>query len=416
MMNLLKIFERREKSLPPQSDGGLDMLAADFFKDPYPFYAHLRRHDPVHWTKQGCFLLTRHSDILHALKHPLLGSAPADFAATHPRNRHLFVCADVASNLLPFMDGPDYVLARQYMGPVLRKTFEENPPDAEAAARDLIAPLLEKGTFDVLNDFGRPLSLRLICEFMGLSDGESEDLYRWTDNFFRLFSPLPKAAERVRIDRELTEFRAYFMGVVEKRRSNPGKDLVSCLMLREIEGRRMNEEHLVDNCMLIFADAIENVDAAIAAAVLALHRHPGELRRLRKDPALISEAVEESLRYDPPGQTAPRIVREDFDLLGTPVRRNAVVLLGLGSANRDASVYRDPDRFMLDRPKRDHLAFGKGNHSCLGFFLVRSEMKAALSALLSHAKSINVHDDNLTWDHRPGHRWLTGLDITVTQN
>jgi cytochrome P450 len=413
-VNLLGLFQLKETSRPPQSKEGLDMLAGEFFEDPYPFYAYLRHHEPVHRTKQGCLLLTRHADILRALKHPLLGSAPADFATTHPRNRHRFVCSDVASNLLPFMDGPDYVLARQYIGPVLRKTFEEHPPDTDAAAGEILPQLLEQGAFDVLNDFGRPLSLRIICGFMDLSPDESADLYRWTDNFFRLFSPLPKAEERVQIDRELTEFRGYFRGVIESRKSTLGKDLVSSLMLRQIDGRRMNEEQVIDSCMLIFADAIENVDTAIAAAVLALHMHPGELRRLRKDPDLMSEAVEEALRYDAPGQTAPRIIREDCDLFGTPVRRNEVVLLGLGSANRDASVFTDPDRFVLKRPKRDHLAFGKGNHSCLGFFLVRSEMKAALSSLLAGTKKIEVHTDNLTWDHRPGHRWLKSLNVTVT--
>jgi len=413
---LLNWLRRRESKVHPPHPGGLDMLSEEFFDDPYPFYSYLRRNEPAHWTKQGCLLLTRQEHILRALKNPALGSAPADFAATHPRNRQLFVCADVASNLLPFLDGPEYIRARQFMGPVLRKTFEENPPDAEGPARQILNPLLEKGTFDVLNDFGRPLSLQVICDFMGLPLDGREDLCRWTDNFFRIFAPLPKAAERKLIDQGLTEFRSYFRDILERRRLKPGNDLVSRLLLKKIDGEGMSDGQIIDNCMLIFADAIESVDAAIASALLALHHHPKQFRRLRNHRELLPAAVEESLRYEAPGQTAPRIVREDTEIEGVPARRNSVVLLGLGSANRDEAAFKNPEIFDLSRPKQDHLSFGKGNHSCLGFFIVRAEMKAALGALMEGTREIAVHDEGLSWEHRPGHRWLTALSITVTKN
>jgi cytochrome P450 len=412
-MSMLRRFIKAPEQAP--GEGGLDTLSAEFFHDPYPYYRYLRTRDPVHLTRQSCLLLTRQKDVLRALKNPALGSAPADFASTHPRHREVSTCANVASNLLPFLDGPAYVRSRQFLGPVLRKTFENNPPDAAAPAARLLGPLLEKGTFDALNDFARPLSLQVACEFMGLPMDHSQDLYRWTDNFFRLFSPLPPSGERGTIDLGLTEFRAFFRDILAVRRREPGTDLVSQLALRQIGGEGLNDAELIDNCMLIFADAIENVDAAIASALLVLHQHPREFRRLRKDPGLLPAAVEESLRFEAPGQTAPRIVRDDTAIEGVFARRNTVVLLGLGAANRDPEAFADPDVFRLDRPKAEHLSFGKGNHSCLGFFLVRAEMKAALEALLRATRSIDVPDDDLTWAHRPGHRWLTQLNITISR-
>ena len=412
-MNFLRRFAKPKEQAP--GDGGLDTLGAEFYRDPYPFYRYLRTRDPVHLTRQGCLLLTRREDVLRALKHPLLGSAPADFASTHPRNRDTSVCANVASNLLPFLDGPAYVRARQFLAPVLRKTFESNPPDIPAAVAGLLPPLLERGTFDVLNDFARPLAMQVACEFMGLPQDRTQDLYDWTDNFFRLFSPLPASGERDKIERGLTDSRAYFRDILAVRRREPGRDLMSQLAIRQIGGEGLSDAEVIDNCLLIFADAIENVDAAIASALLALHQHPRELRRLRKDAALFPAAVEESLRFDAPGQMAPRIVREDTMIEGVFARRNTVVLLGLGAANRDPQGFGDPDEFRLDRPKQDHLSFGKGNHSCLGFFLVRAEMKAALEALFGATRSFEVHDKKLTWAHRPGHRWLTHLNITVSR-
>jgi len=395
--------------------GGLDTLSEEFFRDPYPFYRYLRTHDPLHWTKQGCLLITRRADVLQALKNPILGSAPADFATTHSRNRDLLVCADVASNLLPFLDGAAYVRTRQFLAPALRKSFEANPPDAAAAVARLLPPLLERGAFDVLNDFARPLALQIACEFMGLRSGRHDDLYRWTDNFFRLFSPLPAALEREQIDRRLIEFREYFREVLDERRRRPGEELMSMLAAKQIGGEGLSDQQIIDNCMLIFADAIENVDAAIASSLLALQRHPAEFRKLRNDPDLLPAAIEEALRYEAPGQTAPRVVREDAVIEGVFVRRNTVVLLGLGSANRDPEAFEDPDSFSLSRPKQDHLSFGRGNHSCIGFFLVRAEMKAALGGLLASTRKVKVHDKDLSWEARPGHRWLTSLNITVSR-
>jgi cytochrome P450 len=411
-MMLHWLRRKKSKEIMPPPDG-LDMLSTEFFNDPYPYYKYLRNNEPAHWTKQGCLLLTRQEQVLRALKNPVLGSAPADFATTHPRNRQRFVCADVASNLLPFLDGSDYVRTRQFLGPVLRKTFEESPPDTEGPARRILEPLLEKGTFDVLTDFGRPLSLQVICKFMGIPLDNQDDLCRWTDNFFRIFAPLPKAAERNLIDEGLTQFRGYFRDIVERCRRSPGDDFISRLILKKIDGAGMSDEQIIDNCMLVFADAIENVDAAIAGALLALHQHPKEFRKLRKQPELLPGAVEESLRFDAPGQTAPRIVRDDTQIEGVTARRNSVVLLGLGSSNRDESVYKNPDVFDLSRPKQEHLSFGKGNHSCLGFFVVRSEMQAALGALIEGTRDIEVHDHDLSWEHRPGHRWLSALHVTV---
>lgn len=412
-MNLLGRLIKAPERAP--GSGGLDMLGGDFYQNPYPFYRYLRTRDPVHMTKQGCLLLTRREDILRALRNPILGSAPADFAATHPRNRTVSVCADVASNLLPFLDGAAYVRARQFLAPVLRKTFETNPPDAVAAAERLLAPLLDEGSFDALNDFARPLSMSVACEFMGLPPDRMEELFAWTNNFFRIFSPLPSAEDRDRIECGLTDFRAYFRSILSERRRKPSHDLISQIALRQVGGESLSDAEVIDNCMLIFADAIENVDAAIAGALLALHQHPRELRRLRKANDLLPAAVEESLRFDAPGQTAPRIVRDDTMLEGIFARRNTVVLLGLGSANRDPQAFQDPDVFRLDRPKQDHLSFGKGNHSCLGFFLVRAEMKAALEVFLKATRSFHVDDRNLAWAHRPGHRWLTHLNVTVSK-
>ncbi len=411
---LSKLFRKKTDALPP-TPGGLDMLSAEFFDDPYRYYKYLRQNEPAHWTKQGCLLLTRRDHVLKALKNPLLGSAPADFAATHPRNRKLFVFADVASNLLPFLDGADYVKTRQFMAPVLRKTFEENPPNAKGPAARILHPLLDKRTFDVLNEFGRPLSLQVICEFMGLPLESQDDLYRWTDNLFRIFVPLPDANGKRLIDKGLSEFRGYFQEIVKARKLKPGKDLISKLLLNRIGGEGMSEAQIIDNCMLVFADAIENVDAAIASAVLSLHNHPKESKKLRANLELLPAAVEESLRFEAPGQTAPRIVREDTEIEGVPVRRNSVVLLGLGSSNRDESAYGDPEVFDITRTTKEHLSFGKGNHSCLGFFMVRSEMKAALGELIEKTVKLHVHTENLSWEHRPGHRWLTHLNVTATR-
>ena len=418
MRPVLRLFERlrgtRPEPAPSPREGPLDLLDPAFVRDPYPAYARLREADPVHRTKSGGFLLTRHADIVAALAHPALGNAPSRHAVVHARNRDRHVSASVAANILPFLDKPEHVLPRRLIASAFRAHLKANPLDAGAIARDLLAPRLRAGTMDAIADFGKPLSVEAIARFMGLPAANREELTRWSDFFFYLFAPMPSADALRRTDEALAAFRAYFAQLVAARRKAPGNDLVSRLIAEEEDGRRLSGEELVDTCLLIYSDGVENVDAAIANTLLALHRHPDEMRRLRTSPDLVPGAVQEALRYDSPAQVIARVAREDIVLDGRAVRRDQAVFLALGAANRDPAVFADPERFDIGRDASALLTFGKGRHSCIGAPLVRLQVEAALRVLIGTTAASEVDTERLVWTARAGHRWLEALPVRLT--
>jgi cytochrome P450 len=399
----------------PQARGpdapGLDLLGADFLADPYPFYAHLRQHDPIHRARQGSWVLTRHADISAAFADPRLGNAPSAHAVVSARNRARYACADVAANVLPFLDKPAHTQPRRLVVTAFRAALRERPPDIEAIAAALLRSLADRPVIDSIADYATPLSVRTISTVLGLPAADAADLARWAQHFFFLFAPMPTAAIRACTDAGLTEFRAYLAEIVQRRRVQPGDDLISLLLSADDAEGRLSEPALVDNCMLLVADGIENVDRGFANTLLALHRHPDQFAQLRTAPHLAGAAIAEGLRFDPPGQLVARIAREDFELGGHAIRKDGVVLLAVGAANRDPAAFDHPDRYDLARPEGEPLSFGRGRHSCIGAPLVRAEMQGALEMLLRLTHDITVDDHNLAWEARLGHRWLKALPV-----
>jgi cytochrome P450 len=392
---------------------GLDLLDAAFLADPYPFYAHLRQHDPVHRARQGSWVLTRHADIKAAFADPRLGNAPAAHAVVNARNRERYACADVAAHVLPFLDKPAHTEPRRLVATAFRAALRERPPDIEAIAAALLRSLADRPVIDIIADYATPLSVRVISAMLGLPAADASDLARWAQYFFFLFAPMPTTAIRESADAGLTEFRAYLAEIVQRRRVRPGDDLISRLFSADDAEGPLSEPALIDNCMLLLADGIENVDRGFANTLLALHRHPDQFAELRAAPQVAGAAIAEGLRFDPPGQLVARIAREDLELGGHAIRKDGVVLLAVAAANRDPAIFQHPDRYDLARPESEPLTFGRGRHSCIGAPLVRAEMQGALEILLRLTHDITVDDRNLAWEARLGHRWLKALPVSL---
>lgn len=403
--------DRRRASRAPVADlkDGLDLLDPLFVQDPYPTYAALRAQAGLHRCKSGALLATRHRDVMEALASPFLGNRPSPLSVVHARNRDRFASASVASNILPYQDKPEHIVPRRLVGAAFRAHLAESKPDTLAIATALLRQHADGGTFDLLADFGRPFSARIMAALMGLPEDDLRQLTAWSQFFFRLFAPFPSVRVREQTDQALSEFRAYFAALIGARRKQPHHDFISRLTAQESDGRRLSDIEIADNCMLLFSDGIENLDAALANLVLALDAHPSAADRVRRTPSLRAGAVREGLRYDSPAQIIPRIAREDGAIGGRAVRCGSVIFLALGSANRDEGVFPEADAF---DPARDHqavLSFGKGSHSCLGRSLVIDQLEAALTALISASSAWEFDRGSVVWQPRFGHRWPTAL-------
>ena len=267
--------------------------------------------------------------------------------------------------------------------------------------------------FDVLHDYATPYSSAVLCDLLGLPRCDGEALKSWSEFFFYLFASMPSEAIRDQLDQALEEFRAYIGLAVDQRRREPRRDLISAMLEMEIQGAKLTEAQVIDHCMLLFADGVENVDRCIATSVALLLEHTAQLDKLRREPSGWRAAVEECLRYESPAQYIGRVALEDVSLRGVTIPRDAAVLLVLGAANRDPRLWANPDQFDITRKGPAHLAFGKGLHSCLGGPLVKLEVEIALRVLFDAYPNLVLREAELQWTARPGHRWLSGLPVRV---
>ena len=389
-----------------------DPLDPSFVKDPYPTYKSLREHDPVHRSHKGYWVLTRYTDVVNAMKDPRLSNEPSPYAVVNKRNREKYTAADVANNIIPFMDAPKHISSRKIISKAFHGHLKSTPPDIQGITDRLLADFKGKGEIDVVNDLGTPLSVSVIAQLLGIPEDNKGQLKEWSNWFFYLFSVIPSNEVLNNMNKALDEFRAYLLDLVHTRKESPRDDLISKLLHVRDGDSKLLESELVDTCMLLFSDSVENVDRGIGNAAAYLLRTPDILTQLKNNPDLIPPAIEESLRINPPGQFIAKIAKEDINLKGKVIRKNDAVLLILASANRDPDYFQNPDEFNLLRSNSQHLAFGKGPHSCLGAPLVRMEMEIVLRTLITRLEDLKLKDQEFEWDARLGHRWLKKLPLT----
>lgn len=382
----------------------------DFVHDPYPTFAALREHDPVHRSPMGSWVLTRYEDVAAALADERLGNAPPSYAVLNSRNSPRYVCAEVANNIIPFKDAPAHTQPRKLISRAFHQHLKQSPLDIGGMARQLLEAKRGVGEIDIVSEFSTPLSVSVLCQLLGISERDIPQLKRWSEWFFYLFSIIPSEAVRTELDQQLRAFRAFFADLVGQRRQQPGDDLISALLAAGREGGGLSEVELIDTCLLLFADGA-NADAGLVNAVATLLSHPEQLQLLRDNPALMPQAVTECLRYESPSLFIGRIAREDLTLNGNYIRKDASVLLMLASANRDPAQFDHPDRFDITRQKNPLLSFGQGQHACVGRALVFREIEAALRVLLSTLPELALKNETRLWTPRLGHRWLSELRV-----
>jgi cytochrome P450 len=369
--------------------------------DPYPVYARLREDAPVHHVADlDVWVLSRHADVLAALRDPATYSSDlGDLAkglTVNPFNPAMKVprrLAAVAARIpwlrvLLTSDPPEHTALRRKVTkaftPRMIATWEPRIRDiTERLVADLGTPDGSGGA-DLVRDLASPLPTMVIAEMMGIPSERRDDFKRWSDN---LVGGLVSGGSILRTLTSAAGISVFFARTVRKRRSDPGDDLISLLVAGDDEAALTLTE-LIAFCVLLLVAGNETTTNLIANAMLALFDHPEVERRLRADPALAAAVVEETLRYDNPGQGLIRVTTADVAIGPDRIPAGSNVLLMIGSANRDPGHFVDPDRFMPDRQPNDHLGFGTGIHMCIGAPLARLEGRIALETLFRCTRAV----------------------------
>jgi cytochrome P450 len=366
----------------------------EFVADPYPMYHRLRAEDPVHHSPLGFWVLTRYADVIAMLRDPRLIKEP--IAAFVAARFGMTVPPGLGLSMLD-RDPPDHTRLRGLVSKAFTpRALERLRPGIQQIVDGLLDEVAGRGSMDLIEEFAYPLPVRVICEMLGVPVRDHERFKHWGLDIARGLDAIMLPPDSEVGKRSVTGRRAlaeYFHGLIAERRAAPREDMLSALIAAEEAGDKLNEDELLATCILLLVAGHETTVNLIGNGVLALLRHPAELRKLRENPGLIGTAVEELLRFDGPVQRTARIPSEDVTIDGQTIGKGEMVMPFLGAADRDAAQFPDPDRLDITRADNRHIAFGMGIHFCLGAPLARVEGQIAINTLLARLPKLALATD-----------------------
>ncbi len=410
-------------SFPSAPPGGpASLLGPGFLEDPYPLYAQLRRTSPVFRVPlpvdagAGVFVLTRHADVQHVLRDPAF-SADRRFADVIQRNRARLSEELLGENglfrSLLTMDPPDHTRVRGLVSKAFTpRRVAALRPRIEAIASELLDESVCGGKLDVMSGLAAPLPAIVIAELLGVPVEDWPRFRKWASDMVAVAGTvLGSGPDTDRLRQGLEPLQAYLREVIAARRKAPREDLISALVVAQEDRDALSDAELLATAVLLLVAGHETTTNLIGNGTYALLRHPEQLERLRHDPGLLTSGIEEMLRWDSPVQGTVRVAREDVEIGGVAVGKGALVVCGIGAANRDPAIFCEPDRFDVGRGDSNHLSFGFGVHFCLGATLARIEGEVAIHALLDRFPALALDAEQVQHRANPILRGLLALPV-----
>jgi cytochrome P450 len=385
---------------------GLDFLSvaltAEFREDPHQFFHLLREHEPVHKTLMGVYMLTRYADASATVRDPALSNNERKsdlyqaFKEASPDATPGPFDDEFGEAVILFLDPPDHTRLRD----LVSKAFT---PKVVGQLRPRIAHIVNErldavearddGRMDVVIDLAYPLPVVIICELLGVPPDDHATFQGWSSDLAHSIDPDPLVTpeQQTRINDAADAFLDYFRDLIERRRREPGDDLLTGLIAAEEGGDRLSENELLATGLFLLIAGHETTVNLIGNGTLALLRNRDQFDRLRANPALDHNAIEELLRYDSPVTFTQRITLEEYQLGDVTIPARQQVIPILAAANHDPAVFAEPDRLDLGRENANrHLAFGGGHHFCLGAALARLEGEVAIPALVRRFPNLEL--------------------------
>lgn len=401
----------------------VDLFGPPFKANPYPTYAALREEMPVYRRDaaggKSIWFITRYEDVANLLRdhtHFVKDVRNTMTVAERAQLPPVPPLVNLLSNHILNLDPPDHTRLRTLVNKAFTVTVvQQMAGRVQTIADDLLDRVQARGQMDLIEDFAFPLPMTVIAELLGIPARDRARFRRWSDAFVTPSVNLQRNTKKYLKTRRLMEdFTAYLRTVFAERRQRPRADLISSLLQAEEAGDRLSEEELFSMMILLIVAGHETVVNLIGNGMLALLQHPDQLALLRQQPALVRNAVEESLRYDGPVERATmRFAAEDVAVGDQTIRRGDAVSLVLAAADRDPAYFEHPDRFDLTRPPPRHLGFGLGIHYCLGAPLARLEGEIAYATLLRRLRNLRLAqpDQPLPWRTVPILRGLQHMPV-----
>lgn len=373
-----------EPAIPPLP---INLVDPKLYSDGDPFvqWSWLRANDPVHWHPPtdlpGFWALTRYDDIRTAYRDAETFSSARGILLRPVEHGE----DPGGGRTLALTDPPQHRALRGLVDEWFTvRSVRALESEMRNVTREVVDQALERGRVDFVADVAARVPLYVICKMMGVPRADWERLYTLTSQAFGAADPLSRRFAHL-------DILGYFEELQEAKAEDPADDLISVLATARIHGEPLGAEDVILNCNNLLVGGTENTRIAASGGMLALLEHPEEWRRLAEDPALLNPGVEEILRWTSTATHIMRTAVRPVEIHGRRIEAGDRVTFWLPSANRDETVFEEPDRFDVGRQPNRHLALGFGEHFCLGGMLARVELRLLYGELLE--RSIRVEPD-----------------------
>ena len=295
------------------------------------------------------------------------------------------------------LDSPDHTRLRALVHKAFTpRLIEQMRDEIQALTDELLDAAEPKGSMDLIADFALPLPLTIIGRILGVPAKDNDKFHRWTKTLLSAGTNM----NYVVFIPTIMRFMGYLKKLIKERRAHPKDDLITALVQAKDGSDKLSGDEVLAMIFLLLVAGHETTVNLIGSGSLALLEHPDQLEKLRSEPAIIKPAIEELLRFVCPVEMATeRYAREDITIAGTTIPRGELVLAVIGSANRDANYFDNPDSLDVTRENNKHLAFGLGAHYCLGAPLSRLEGQIAISTLVRRMPNLrlSIAPDQIRW-------------------
>ncbi len=397
----------------------------DFHEDPYPTYAWLREHSPVHHAPiDDIWVISRHADVFDVLRRDDVFSnrmgVSLDATAWNPD----------AHKVMSFLglDGDEQARIRRLVSKAFTpRRVKELAPEVQSLTERYLertfAANAAHGEADWIADFAGKLPMDVISEMMGVPEADRDEVRRLADLVVHRedgVRDVPAAGMEASI-----QLFGYYGDMVKQRRANPTDDLTSALLAAELDGEKLHDGEVMAFLFLMVVAGNETTTKLLGNALFHLSAHPEQRAQVLADHAddeargaQVAGWIEETLRHDTSSQMLARYVVEDTEVAGVVIPGGSKALVLLGSANRDEDVFTEPTDFDINREKTELsqiLSFGTGRHFCLGANLARLEARVVLSELVRRVEHFEVHADRAVRVHSTSVRGFASLPVTFTE-
>jgi cytochrome P450 len=397
----------------------VNILSPEFKANPFPLLARLRAEQPLCRItlpdKTPVWLVTRYEDVKTLLTDERFAKSRYNALTPEQLRKQPWVppMFRPLERTMIDLDPPDHTRLRQLVHKAFTpRLIEQMRERVQTLANELLDAVTRKAEMDLIREYALPLPMTIITEILGVPTQDRDKFHKWS----KVIVAVDQFNANWRVIPAIWMFNRYLRRFFKVRRADLRDDLVSALIQGEEAGDRLSEDELLAMVFLLLVAGHETTVNLIASGTLELLRHHDQMEKLRRDPTLIKSAVEELLRYTAPVfNSTERYAREDVTIQGVTISRGEMTLGVIGSANRDETVFENPDILDIEREPNKNFSFGHGIHYCLGAALARLEAQIAISTLLERMPKLRLKGppESLRWRRSLILRGLAALPVEI---